>query len=74
MNNSFEEEEECASSLQQESIIFHEDIEEIKSGFEIQPVCTPQPTNKLYALKVFNKDAKGRQFGVNEENILTRIQ
>jgi hypothetical protein len=33
-------------------------VEEIKNGFELTQI-TEQIT-KLYALKVFNKDAKGR--------------
>lgn len=71
MNNSFEEEENCDYS-QQESAVFNEEVEEIKNGFELTQI-TEQIT-KLYALKVFNKDAKGRQFGLNEENTLAKIQ
>lgn len=71
MNNSFEEEDNCDYS-QQESIAFNEDAEEIKNGFEMGQNI--EQTTKLYALKVFNKDAKGRQFGLNEENTLSKIQ
>ena len=71
MNNSFEEEDNCDYS-QKESAFFNEEVEEIKNGFESAQIT--EQTTKLYALKVFNKDAKGRQFGLNEENTLTKIQ
>ena len=70
MNNSFEKatEYDVNSDMQFEE-------EEIKES-HLQQAAQQQPprlVNKLYALKVFNKDAKGRQFGLNEENMLQKI-